>query len=269
MDSEQDVMRTVPSESSLGDERTIEGLEEKIRYARRDMDRVIDELEDRLTPSNIWDKAMDNIKEQSMELASEVGSTTIDFVKEHPIPLAVLGAGAAWLLTDLIRGAASSSSSPAHKASPSVADCAKEAGQSAVEKVGDAYHTTIDKTKEVAEKGGEYIQQGAEAVADAYDRHPLLFVTAAVGAGVALGLALPSTRREDRWMGEYRDRLFERIGDIGEEAVERGKEVVRASVAAGREEAEEQGEALRDRVERESKQVARESRAYAGSGSPS
>jgi ElaB/YqjD/DUF883 family membrane-anchored ribosome-binding protein len=59
--------------------------------------------------------------------------------------------------------------------------------------------------------------------------NPLTFGAVALGIGVAIGLALPETRQEDRWLGDTRDRVFdaaqEAAGDVAHRAQNVAEEV--------------------------------------------
>ena len=61
----------------------------------------------------------------------------------------------------------------------------------------------------------------------AMEERPLAIGAAALALGVVAGLMAPSTRKEDELMGETRDRLMERAKEVGEEALEKGKQVAK------------------------------------------
>lgn len=63
-----------------------------------------------------------------------------------------------------------------------------------------------------------------ERASDTYDRHPLTLGAVAFGVGLLAALALPASRRENRWFGEESDELYRRAKSAGREAVRRGRE---------------------------------------------
>lgn len=61
------------------------------------------------------------------------------------------------------------------------------------------------------------------------DQKPFAIGMAALAAGVAAGLTVPSSRKEKELMGETRDRLLDQARDLGREAVDKGKQVARVA----------------------------------------
>lgn len=70
------------------------------------------------------------------------------------------------------------------------------------------------------------------------EERPLAVVAIGFGIGAALGLMLPSTHRENQWMGGIRDDLKERALEEGHEQFERARETVESAAEAAREKAE-------------------------------
>ena len=73
------------------------------------------------------------------------------------------------------------------------------------------------------------------------DQKPLAVGMAALAAGVAAGLTVPSTRKENELMGETRDRLLDQAKDLGREAADKGKQVARVAADVVKTEVEKQG----------------------------
>ena len=63
----------------------------------------------------------------------------------------------------------------------------------------------------------------------------------AVGAGAAVGLAIPQTAKEHEAMGEARDTLVERAQEKAQEAQQRAQRIAEEAQSAAKEEAENQG----------------------------
>ena len=55
--------------------------------------------------------------------------------------------------------------------------------------------------------------------------NPLALGAVALVAGVAVGLALPQTERENEWMGDTRDRVVDQAQDVARDAIDRAKTV--------------------------------------------
>jgi hypothetical protein len=61
------------------------------------------------------------------------------------------------------------------------------------------------------------------------DQKPFAIGLAVLAAGVAAGLTVPATRKEQELMGETRDRLLDQAREMGREAVDKGKQVARVA----------------------------------------
>ena len=100
---------------------------------------------------------------------------------------------------------------------------------------------------------------GKDAAVRVWHQHPLVMSAAALGAGVTLGLLLPSTRQERRLMGSTSDKLAGRVKDAGQNLLAQGKNLVsraaREAASATAEEAELEG-LTPDRIGRKVRRVA-------------
>ncbi len=74
--------------NNLHGERTPEDIEQEIELTRERMGRDLDALGEKLSP--------DNLKRQAKDA---LGSGIVGLVRQHPLPLAAAGLGAAWLLS--------------------------------------------------------------------------------------------------------------------------------------------------------------------------
>lgn len=187
------------------------------------------------------------------------------------------------------RGASSPSlSSPSSSSSEGVVSRASEAASGAAHVVGErlsdagarvrsALSNASDRMRgaadegrarlsDLGERGGSYLPSGGDmsrrgrraggALAEALERQPLVVGALALGAGAIIGMTLPSTRSEDRWLGERRDDLVEEAreaaGDMRRQAVEAAKAGLRAAGEAAQEEGlapTPQGRTLAEKVE--------------------
>jgi hypothetical protein len=73
------------------------------------------------------------------------------------------------------------------------------------------------------------------------DQRPFAIGIAALAAGVAAGLSVPASRKEQELMGETRDRLLDQAKGYTREAVDMGKQVARVAADTVKSEVERQG----------------------------
>jgi ElaB/YqjD/DUF883 family membrane-anchored ribosome-binding protein len=139
-------------------------------------------------------------------------------------------------------------------------DTARDVAGDAVDTVrdaaGDAVHAVRDAASDVVDRAAHGIDRAQDQVgewADDARRHavrieqrgeyaarenPLAAGAVALAAGLVAGLIIPETRREHQLMGEARDRVFDRAGEMAHRAGEKVREV-----------AEEAGDVVRDAID--------------------
>ena len=293
-----------------------------IESTRREMDRNLDALESKLTPSQLALEAWSLFRGGSSAGASRVWK----LAKEHPGPAAVIGVGLAWLISENAKGddraeygyrpgyagaygysgrrgytgyagtagytesetgwagdydegegrvrsalhtagdkvsdaagtakdAVTGAASTAKDAVVGAASTAKDAVVGAKERVAESASHARERASELSWQARERARYRARQARVGFwqtmEERPLALGAAAIALGVVAGLMIPSTRKEDELMGETRDRLMERAKEVGEEALEKGKQVATVAVDTLKEEAERQDltpEKLADKV---------------------
>lgn len=126
----------------------------------------------------------------------------------------------------------------AHQASEGVGHIAHEASEGvgalahrASEGVGSLAHETRSAASHLATNAsvaGQRVYRGVESgviraeegFESALRANPLAVGAIALTVGVAVGLALPHTEREDEWLGETRDRLVDRAQHVAHDVLE-------------------------------------------------
>jgi hypothetical protein len=284
-------------------------IRNEIESTRREMDRNLDALESKLTPTQLAMEAWGLFRGGSTAGASRLWR----LAKQHPGPAAVIGVGLAWMLSENTKGSddraeygyrpgyagaygytgrrgysgyagttgyetgyagdydegegrvssalhsagdkVSSAAGTAKDAVTGAASTAKEAVVDAASTAKDAVIGAKDRVAEAAgtarEKASELSWQARERARyrtrqarvgfwETMEERPLALGAAAIALGVVAGLMIPSTRKEDELMGETRDRLMERAKEVGEDALEKGKQVASVAVDTLKEEAERQ-----------------------------
>jgi ElaB/YqjD/DUF883 family membrane-anchored ribosome-binding protein len=236
-------------------DRSPQEIEREIEQTRDRMSRNIDELGDRLSPSNLKEEAKSAIKGAAQGAVSNVGeqarrtsSRLVEVIRENPLPVIAVGAGVTWLLTQRSKGEISGDrmaryayTGPERRQSHGIGIKGRvgSAVSGIKETVTEAVGGVTERASELKERAGERMGDvGGQArwqtqriktnLEHAAEEKPLALALGAAVVGLALGMLLPGTRREDELMGSARDQLVDRAG----ETMERAKD---AAVEAGRE----------------------------------
>ena len=189
---------------------------------------------------------------------SELANSVSRFVSENPGPSVLIGAGLAWLFVN--RERSKSRALPTRLKEKAVH--AKDATGSTLSHAAEA---TSEKVGEARTATSARLESAKLRVQTTYNTmrqdNPLALGACALAAGLAIGLLLPSTRREDELMGEHRDSLLDQAKRIVEEARDAAVATLRSSrsdVEARLEETKEEvKDAVKDSID-EAKQAAAE-----------
>jgi len=131
---------------------------------------------------------------------------------------------------DRISSAASSASDSASRTAHDARDAAYQAGRAGYR--GASY---------AGERFSEVGRRAQRGFLDTLQEEPLILGAVAVAIGAAIGAALPSTRTEDEWLGETRDRLRDEAMGYGRETLDKATNIAERALQAGEDEAGRQG----------------------------
>ena len=110
---------------------------------------------------------------------------------------------------------------------------AREAASDLKGRVRDRVTGTSRRARARAALAGRAMKRGAQYArdhaSDIYDENPLAVGAAALAAGIAGGLILPATQREDEFVGRRGEELIDRARGVGREVREAGREAVRSA----------------------------------------
>jgi len=249
----------VGSDLGARSDKSPEEIERDIEQTRSRLSRDIDELGNKLSPSNLKEEAKSAIKDAAQGAVSNVGeharrtsSRLVEVIRENPLPVIAVGAGVTWLLTQRSRSDISGDRMARYAYTGPERRQGRnwQSGTGVSGKVGGAVSGVKDSVSEaaggVAERASELKDQAGERIGElsgqarrqtqriktnlehAAEENPLAIGIGATIVGLAIGLLLPGTQREDEIMGSARDQLVDRA----EKTVERAKD---AAVEAGRE----------------------------------
>lgn len=180
-----------------------EELERTAEQIRADLDRTLDALERKLSPSQLLDRSLAYLRDHGADMTRSVGEA----VRRNPVPIALAIAGVGWLVASSLRSRTEIDDDTPGDESPYADRPARRARF--YDGVGNRFARAADATR-------EQTRRTRYQVVSAIERQPLLLGGLAVALGALLGAVIPATEYEDRIVGELRDRAVERAKKMGE-----------------------------------------------------
>jgi ElaB/YqjD/DUF883 family membrane-anchored ribosome-binding protein len=269
-----------------------EEIERRIENTRQRMSEDISALSNKLRPRHLAAQAGEAITEK----AKDTGNGFVGMVRDNPLPAVALGASLAWLVYSARRGDSGRENDFMGQndyagverrvggyqnmtgfrrrfddfEGQSRIDRVKQTANRITGDVSEKAHELTHRAGEVAEtaKGkAQQLRAGARTRVRQLDRetheHPLRVAAGAAIAGLALGMLLPSTRKEDKVMGGARDELVDRAGetaarvrDVATAGAREVAETVKAEAAEHKPELKSMAEDLKHRVTDQVKETA-------------
>jgi hypothetical protein len=184
-----------------------EQLERSAERIRADLDRTLDALERKLSPSQLLDRSLAYLRDHGGDLAVAVG----DSVRRNPVPILVTVAGLGWLIATAVRSRAPIDVTPIDdtEIDDTLDDETPESSYADP-------HTLRSRFDNRVAAARARTRQAQYRAVSAVEERPLLFGGLAVALGALLGAIVPSTEYEDKFVGQVRDRAVERAKQMGE-----------------------------------------------------
>jgi len=288
----------VGSDYGTRGDKSPEEIEREIEQTRSRLSRDIDELGNKLSPSNLKEEAKSAIKDAAQGAVSNVGeqarrtsSRLVEVIRENPLPVIAVGAGVTWLLTQRSRSDVSgdrmaryaytgperrqgrhwqSGSGVSGKISGAVSGVKESAGEVA-ERAGELKDRAGERIDEISGQARRKTQRIKTNLEHAAEENPLAIGIGAAIVGLALGLLLPGTQQEDELMGSARDELVDRAGETVERAKDAAvqaatdvKETVKAEIEEHKPEmkdaVQQAGQHVKEQVKEGAKRVKNEAK---------
>jgi len=223
-----------------------------IERTRARMGDTLEELGTRLNPSRLKEHAKEAIHDatigrvqtmarNTMDKAGNAGRSATDYVRENPIPLALIALGAGWLIFSnrksstpaRIEGSASADidefgimdSEMDVDSSPGIADRAREKASVVADGAQRAVHGVAHTAGNAASTVSRQARAQVSRAGDAFQEQPLVLGAITAAIGLAAGLTIPATRVESELVGEKRDELMDKARDLVTDKVEQVRHV--------------------------------------------
>ena len=186
-----------------GASRDPEQLERAAERLRADLDRTLDALERKLSPSQLLDRSLAYLREHGGDMAVALG----DSVRRNPVPILLTVAGLGWLIVSSVRTRNPIDVTQADVRSGDESPYAEPQPQHS------RFHGRFHDRVAAARARSRRAQYRAVS---AVEERPFLFGGLAIAIGALLGAVIPSTQYEDKIVGQVRDRAVERAKQMGE-----------------------------------------------------
>lgn len=209
-------------------------IEREIGEERRRLADTSEALRDRLSAGALLDEALARGQAQGGEIAAAVGRA----MRDNPVPLAMIGAGVAWMLA----------SGGGHRGSLGTMSAyggprARHLGTPGPGPSGIPRHGVDWDAREDEDTGpAGASRDAAGTLDDLVERRPLVAGALALALGAAVGGLIPNSRAENRAMGAEAGRLRREAADTA--AAEGAKARRVAGAAAGEARRQDLGGAL-------------------------
>jgi hypothetical protein len=246
-------------------------LEREIDVTRAELEASLEELEHRLSPTDIVSNLMTRVRRDGMELAENLGHS----VKENPLPALLTSVGIVWLMASSrhhdgydraeygrgLRESAEDMGEHWRETREGVGEHWREAREG----VGERWRGAKDRARHTRESAREGLEHAREMITDSassarrrgreltasvrrgsvrarsglehlWHEQPLMLGVLGFAAGAIAGAAFPPTEQEDEVLGPMRDRALERAKSTGARQArqlrERGEELAEDAKSA-------------------------------------
>jgi len=205
-------------------------LEREIDQQRADINHIVDALENKLSPGQLFDRMVHFGKGNGREFAQNIGNA----VKANPVPALLTSIGLLWLYASRNEPAPVRSDVAGTDDGTGIMDRAREMGGEVSDTVSGTWNQARSRVADTTARMADTAHDARESLMHQKDRavqgynamlrdNPLALGAIGVAIGALLGAALPTTEPENRLMGEASDR----VADKAKEAVQTGAEKAR------------------------------------------
>ena len=227
----------------------VQQLKAEISDTQAELQQTVADIQDRLSPAHLKHQAADTVR----EAATNVREATIGRVQhmvrgQNPIPFALIGIGAAWLLAsnrssrrwdndeyseyDTSWGTSTSYIAADDEfASPYQGEFQSGTTASGAGRLTEeARHRAAEMSAQARERARRVANRARSQWEMMLHDNPMALGIAALAAGAVVGAALPRTEVENEYLGETRDNLVQSARSMAEESVESAKSVAKETI---------------------------------------
>ena len=214
-------------------------LERNIDARRANIENIVDALESKLSPGQLFDQALAFTKGNGGDFFNNLGTS----VKNNPVPVLLATVGITWLMlgqnqkprvdgpsmlgqlgekisdaasavTDSLQNAKAQVRQSAHQMSDKaghLADTVSHKVEDVKQRATDGSSSASEKMKASSDQVQEALQHQGRQIKGSFhyllQEQPLALAAIGIALGAAIGAALPSTEQENKVMGQASDKL--------------------------------------------------------------
>lgn len=251
-------------------------IEKDIHQSRERLDSTLHQIEDRFSPDQLLHTTYDYLRQGG---ANEFFSNLSTTIKQNPVPVLLTGAGLGWLMLRQSNPQAEKPSyatnvhaTSEYSGQPAVAgqnggeqdsgsrmqqakESAQHIGHSAkgaaqhlgekAQQMGGQMHDSVSHAQQGSHDRFDHMKerahQASDYSSDFVQEHPMVVAALGFALGAALAGICPTTRKEDKYLGEYRDQVVEKAAEAGEEQVDKAQQAIHEKAESVKQQAEKQG----------------------------
>lgn len=189
-----------------------ERLEKDIDRQRDHIGGLLDAIESKLSPGEMFERVLGYSKNGGREFASNLGDT----VKANPMPTLLAAAGLVWLYANkdsttrtqgLQDGSYDRADDNDADDDSGIRQRARDAREGLSAKAGDAKDRASDAAHDAMDTARDKSRRANEGFHHMLEDNPMAIGAMGIAVGALLGAMLPSTRKEDELLGETSDDL--------------------------------------------------------------
>jgi ElaB/YqjD/DUF883 family membrane-anchored ribosome-binding protein len=235
-------------EFELESQKSPEAIEREIDAQRASIGNIVDALESKFTPGQMFDQALGLMQSNGTMFLSNLGTS----VRNNPVPAVLTSVGLLWLMMSQNRPP-----TPVYRTGPDQdrvgewadgladgIDSAREHLHHTTDTLKEGYQTVKGKAVNLTDNLGAATENISHAVHDVGDRlvrsthvmsnqfshllkeQPLMVAAAGIALGAMLGAALPSTATEQRYLGKTSAGLADKVKQQAREGFEAVRDTV-------------------------------------------
>lgn len=220
--------------------RTSEEIEKDVEHQRRRVEDKLTQLKERMSLGQIAEQASHYVRgDDFRQAAGNLGRQA----RDNPLALSLIAAGVGWMMLGSARSDDDDYRFGGQHAAEGKAGTMTSSNKSTTTSAGDALHSAMESgrrglhdardgvakagrsVKSTASRQSRRVSSGASSLSRMVERDPLLVGGLALLAGAAIGMMLPATRTENRYVGKVRDDLMEGARDQAAQMTEKAVHV--------------------------------------------